>query len=422
LDPSVFEFLRTVLLLQGEPGEEEKGTREHIALRFQQLTGPVMAKAVEDTAFYRYNRLLCLNEVGGDPGLFGATIDDFHSRNAERLRSWPLSLVATSTHDTKRGVDAGARIAVLSEMPVDWGLAVRRWSRRNDHLHTLVDGVPAPNRRDEYTLYQALVGAWPYDREPLAQREPFIKRTCAFMEKAIREAKQETSWTRQNATYEAATLRFVTEALRDDGFVADLDGFCERLVVPAACNGLSGKLLKVCSPGVPDTYQGTELWNQVYVDPDNRGSVDFARRHALLDEIEAGRSEPLGLAQRLLDHWRDGAVKMYVQYVALSTRAAFREVFRQADYEPLHGGEHVVAFVRRTRGAAVVVVAPRLVYRLTGGSGAWPVGTVWGDQKLALPSGAYREAFTGTRLVCSRGRLPLAEILAHFPVALLVRE
>jgi (1->4)-alpha-D-glucan 1-alpha-D-glucosylmutase len=376
-------------------------------MRFQQLTGPVMAKAVEDTAFYRYNRLLALNEVGADPSRFGTAVDQFHHDNLERLRSWPLAMLTTSTHDTKRGEDAAARIAVLTEMPVEWRRAVTRWSRTNERHRVQTDAGEAPSRRDEYTFYQALVGALPsggVDAE-------FVARMVATMEKAVREAKEESSWVRPDPAYDAAVSRFVAGALGDRGFLADLHDFCERVATPGAVNGLARALLRLTSPGVPDTYQGSELWNHRFVDPDNRVPIDFERRRRMLAEIEGMD------AAGLLERWADGSPKLAVTRAALTLRARRRELFLQGDYEPIDGGEHVVAFARTHGDDRIVVVVPRFSWRLTRGDRRWPVGDVWRDARLELGPGRWRNVVTGETL--AGGDVRMADALATFPVALL---
>jgi len=382
----------------------------------------VMAKAVEDTAFYRYNRLLALNEVGGDPGRFGVGLDAFHQDNAERLRNWPLCMVTTSTHDSKRGEDAAARLAVLSEMPTEWMRSVMRWTRQTEPHRTAVDGEPAPTRRDQYTLFQALVGAWPPGWDGRQGREALVSRTARYLEKALREAKQETSWLRPNEAYEAAVRRYLEATLADDGFVADLGGFCARLSTPGAANSLAMVLLRVCAPGVPDTYQGAELWNQSYVDPDNRVEVDYQSRRRRLAELRVKGGDRAGLARALLQHWTDGTVKMYVLQQALLTRARLRDVFLRGDYEPVRAGDHVVSFVRGGSQGRVVAVAPRLSFRLTRGEQPWPIGAAWGDLRLVVPAGRYRDVFTDARFQVGDEPLRLADVLAILPVALLVEE
>jgi isoamylase len=416
LDPSVLDFLRA------EGSDEERRAQACFALRFQQLTGPVMAKAAEDTAFYRYNRLLALNDVGGDPARFDTSIEAFHAENVDRLRSFPLSMITTSTHDTKRGEDAAARIAVLSEMPTEWQRAVTRWARIAEHHKRLVDDRSAPSRSDEYNLYQALVGAWPFGWDGRRNRDDFTSRVTAFMDKAIKEAKQETSWTYPNARYEKAVRAFVEALLRDDAFMDDAASFCARIGTYGASNALAQTLLRICSPGIPDTYQGAELWNQSFVDPDNRRPVDYAVRRAALKEMREQKSTPGALSRSLLQRWTDGAIKLYVTHVALRTRSRLREVFLRGDYKPLSGGEHVVAFARTAAAERVVVVTPRLTYRLTGGERPWAVGEVWREQTLAIPRGRYVDALTGRRHQAARTALRLSELLTELPVALLVSE
>jgi (1->4)-alpha-D-glucan 1-alpha-D-glucosylmutase len=316
-------------------------------------------------------------------------------------------------------------------MPTEWLRTVSRWSRRTDRHRTQQDGVSLPSRRDEYTFFQAIVGAWPYGWDGQGEeREGFVQRTAAYMEKVIKEAKVETSWTRPNAAYEAAMRRFVEGSLRDDGFVADVAGFCDQLGLAGATNGLATTLLRLTAPGIPDTYQGSELWNQSYVDPDNRRPVDYAHRHAMLREIERGKRDPAALASALLDRWTDGAIKLYVTHAALETRARLRDVFLRGDYEPLATGEHLVGFVRGAapgrRGVAdgqVVVLVPRLPHRLAGGQRRWPTGDVWGDERVALPAGRFRDVFTGAVHQVVEDEPPrVATLLARLPVALLVRE
>jgi len=423
IDPSVFAFLQDMLLLRdggAAVSPELARARACFAMRFQQLTGPVMAKAVQDTAFYRYNRLLALNEIGSSPTSFGTSIESFHAQNQERLRAWPLSMTTTSTHDSKRGEDAAARIAVLSEMPSDWLRAVTRWSRTAEPYRVLIDGMYAPSRRVEYTLFQALVGAWPCDFGETTDRKAFSARVAAFIDKAIKEEKEETSWICPNPGYEAATRKFVESLLLDKDFVEDCAAFCGRLATYGAANGLAQTLLRICSPGIPDTYQGAELWNQSFVDPDNRRPVDFARRQALLAEI-CGEKDLLALSQRLLVHWTDGGIKLYVLRAALRLRASHRDLFIRGEYEPIIVDEHVVAFMRSGRGERALVVTPRLSFRLTRGEVPWPLGAVWQDRQLPVPSGTYRDVLTG-QLHVSHGALALSALLAHLPVSLLLFE
>ncbi|HEU4537509.1 MAG TPA: malto-oligosyltrehalose synthase, partial [Polyangiaceae bacterium] len=422
VDGSVFAFLEAVLLMRAQGGSAD-AEQERFALQFQQLTGPVTAKSVEDTAFYRYNRFINRNEVGADPAKFAVSVEEFHAHNAERLRRWPLGMVTLSTHDAKRGEDASARLAALTEVPDEWRRAVGRWSRRAGKLKVGTNGSTAPSRGDEYLFYQALVGAWPYGWDGgAAGRDEFVERLVAFMAKATKEAKLRTSWTNPDPAYDEAVAAFVRGLFADEGFVDDARAFCELIAPTGATNGLAQALLRYCAPGVADTYQGTELWNQSLVDPDNRRPVDFGRCRQLLAEIVRRKHEPRALAADLLGRYADGAVKLYVTHVALESRRDRRPLFLCGDYEALAGDENVVAFTRAHGAERLVCCVPRLPRGLTRGDRPFPVGDAWGDRSLALPhSGRYRNALTGAMLE-ARGELALAEVFADFPVALLFLE
>lgn len=440
---SIFDFIRDTLLLRNyeEFPEDDRGKLIEFVMKFQQLTGPVMAKGVEDTAFYVYNCLLSLNEVGGSPEQFGISVKDFHRRNLERQRRWPHSMLATSTHDTKRGEDVRARINVLSEMPSLWRAALTRWSRMNASKKTLVDRQPAPDRNDEYFLYQTLVGAWPTGATATAEFDDFRDRVVGYMAKATKEAKVHTSWINPNDKYDAAVGDFVRRILSDgerSRFLKDFRSFQRTVAYFGLFNSLAQTVLKLTSPGVPDIYQGTELLDLSLVDPDNRRPVDYHRRASLLSDIKKRVSEAgdnLGeLAKQLLDVGQDGQVKLYVIYRVLSFRRANASLFASGQYVPLEAtgekAEHVCAYARLLKGAEVVVAVPRLVVGLTQGVEQAPVGAeVWLDTWLELPhdkKGArYRNVFTGeTSTVDSRGGklgLPLADVLHIFPVAMLER-
>ncbi len=418
LDPSIFDFIQGILLVSDAATEEEREEHERFALRFQQLTGPVMAKAVEDTAFYRYHRLIALNEVGGDPSEFGISLERFHAQYAERLRSWPLSMVTTSTHDTKRGEDAAAVIAVLTEIPREWRAAVIEWSDlalRHKSVHG--DGS-VPTRRDEYMFYQALVGAWPFGWDGNAGRDQFIARLQEFMDTATHEAKEETSWLSPNENYDQGVARFVEGVLEDDALRAKMHGFIASIGTHGATNGIAKVLLRLCSPGVPDTYQGSELYNQSLADPDNRGEMDYARRRALLREINDAQDRG-ALIERLLRDWADGALKLFVTQVALQTRKQLRHIFLHGDYAALPAGDHAIAFSRTAAKESFIVCVPRFSRRLTGGERPWPLAEVWGEQSILVPVGRFRDAFTG-REVHTGGTLRLADCFRSFPLALLV--
>ncbi|HET9211165.1 MAG TPA: malto-oligosyltrehalose synthase [Thermoanaerobaculia bacterium] len=392
LPADLFDFFRALLLLEVR-GEVES----ELVMRFQQLTGPAMAKGVEDTAFYNFHRLIALNEVGGSPGDFGLRVEAFHRLMAESQRLWPRSLLATSTHDTKRGEDVRARISLLSEIPEQWGEAARRWYERNAR-HRRGD---FPDRNAEYLFYQTLVGAWPISAE----------RAAAYMEKAAREAKVHTSWTRQNAEYEEALRAFVTGVLEDKDFVADLEAFVAPLVGPGRTNSLAQTLLKLTAPGVPDFYQGSEIWDLSLVDPDNRRPVDYGLRRRLLDDLKRGLA-----SEEILARMDDGLPKLWLIHQGLHLRRRLPEAFGpDGAYEPLRAAgpraEHLVAFMRGVRGGAVAAIAPRLPLRLQGD---------WQGTLLELPPGSWRDELNGEEI--AGGSRPVAELLARFPVALLARS
>jgi (1->4)-alpha-D-glucan 1-alpha-D-glucosylmutase len=422
ISASVFSFLQSLLLLEPEGTAEEQAERTAFALRFQQLTGPVMAKAVEDTAFYRYVRLVCMNEVGGNPGAFATAPEAFHRGNFERVRAWPLSMTTTSTHDTKRGEDAAARIAVLSEMPARWRREVRRWSEIADGFRSEVDGDPAPTRKHEYLFYQSLVGAWPVGWNGEDGRTEFEQRLVGYLEKAGKEAKEVTSWTNPDTRYDAAVSSFVKAALGSDTLMGAVRSFTKLIAPYGATNSLSQCTLRLCCPGIPDTYQGAELWNQSLVDPDNRRPVDYSHRRSVLAHIRERSGEPLSLARELLETHEDGRVKLYVTHVALHARKNHRDLFLRGDYEAIPAGHHVVAFTRGFEASRMVCAVQRHSYIKTKGERPFALGDVWGDEPLAVPyPGKYRNLFTGALVVVS-GDLLLREVFADFPVALFVRE
>ena len=436
-DTSVFEFLRDVLLLRFATGvtEPERVEQCRFGMKFQQLTGPVMAKGLEDTAFFIYNRLTSLNEVGADPAQFGVATDAFHRQNADRLANWPGGMLTSSTHDTKRSEDVRARISVLSELPMEWRAALNRWARLNRKHKTRVDGAAAPDRNDEYLLYQTLLGTWPLDDPSPAG---FTDRIVAFMRKATREAQIHTSWVNPNDAYEAATERFVRAILAPTAtnpFLAGSAPLRDRVAHAGLFNALSQQLLKLTAPGVPDIYQGTELWDFSLVDPDNRRPVDFATRgralRALSRRRDAGR-----LARDLLAAKTDGRIKLFLTQTTLTYRRAAPELFQSGAYLPLSPegsrAEHVCAFARRLGDREAIVLVPRLIARLTGDATTDPIGeSVWGETRLMLPGDPgtelpdYRNIFTGEVLTphSENGRfsLSLAAVLSQFPVALLTR-
>lgn len=387
IDPSLLEFLRDLLVKRISGPQENE-----FALRFQQLSGPVMAKGVEDTTFYRFNRLVSLNEVGGNPGRFGSSVEEFHEANARMARDWPGTLLASSTHDTKRSEDVRARISLLAEIPEEWGAAVARWAAMNaGHKR---DGLPDANA--EYLLYQVLVGAHPLD----------VDRAVAFMEKASREAKEHTSWVDPVAAYDEALAAFVRAVLADDAFTADLAAFTDPLISAGRRSSLAQMLLKLTSPGVPDIYQGTELWDLSLVDPDNRRPVDYDVRRALLAQVKGAS------AAEVLQAEDDGAPKIWLTQRVLDVRRRLPDCFERASYEPLPAaGEREANVVAYVRGGRVAVIVPRLVMGLRHG---------WGDTTVTLPEGRWTDELGGS--TADVGPVSLAALLSGFPVALLVRN
>jgi (1->4)-alpha-D-glucan 1-alpha-D-glucosylmutase len=428
---SIYAFLRRVLLAEAE-NEDTRERYLDFAMHFQQLTAPVAAKGVEDTAFYRSVRLLALNEVGGDPRRFGSSVAHLHEQNARRAAVRPHEMLATATHDAKRGEDVRARLAVLSEIPDRWRHSLGRWSRLNARFLVRAEGARAPSALDEYVFYQTVVGAWPIeliagDLDPEALRA-FADRVAEYLRKAAREAKLHTSWTNPDEAYENALEAFVRRALdpaQAPRFLEAVRAFAAELAPSALANGLAQTVLRATAPGVPDTYQGAELWDLNLVDPDNRRPVDFAARAAALGTLDgalaAGTSRE-ELVAELLTHWHDGRIKLYVLGTLLRRRA--ERAWPAAAYQALAAAgeraEHVVAYAR---GEAIVVVA-RLPRTLAGPN--LPLGAVWQATELPLPEAAaerYRDALTGREItpLAREGRrvLPLDDVLAQLPVAVL---
>ena len=370
-----------------------EGELEHdFVMRFQQLTGPTMAKGAEDTACYCFNRLIALNLVGGDPSQFGMSPEAFHQRCEQARSRWPHSMLTTSTHDTKRSEDVRMRICLLSEIPHQWRAVVARWSAQNEK-HRRGDW---PDRNLEYFYYQTLVGAWPLP----------LDRALLVMEKTALEARQHTSWTRRNPAYDAALRDFVTGTLGDKEFIADLERFVSRVAEPAQINSLAETLLKLATPGVPDIYQGTELWDLSLVDPDNRRAVDFARRERLLAELNHLSVE------QVWQRREEGLPKMWLIQKTLQFRRRNPGLFgADGDYEPLHArgakAAHVVAFAR---GARALIIVPRLGMRR---------GNDWVGTTLRLPEGDWLNELTGE--AAGSGEREVGELLRRFPVALLSR-
>ena len=438
---SVFDFIQDVLLLQFPPtfSAVHKQSWLDFVKRFQQVTGPIMAKGVEDSAFYLYNRLVSLNEVGGSPERFGISTEAFHGQNRERCKNRRHAMLATSTHDTKRSEDVRARINVLSEIPEQWRKALSRWNRRNRNHGITVEDKSAPDRNEEYLLYQTLVGTWPDATPDSEEFARFRTRIKAYMVKALREAKVHTSWISPNVPYEDAVATFIQTILTEsphNKFIPDFQLFQELTAACGQFNSLSQTLLKITSPGIPDFYQGNELWDFSLVDPDNRRAVDFRLRKKLLEALllKEASEGAAATAREVVANRCNGSIKMYLTHKALNFRAAHRELFADGSYHPLtvegiHAG-NICVFERYLRGSSILVVVPRLCSRLIQSSSGMPLGEeVWQDTRITVPAesapGCYRNIFTDeiVHLAGQGGRLTLAvrDILALYPVALLVR-
>ncbi len=362
-------------------------------MRFQQFCGPAMAKGVEDTVFYDFNRLVSLNEVGGDPGVFGISPADFHAANIERQKNYPRAMLASSTHDTKRSEDVRARISVISEIPTEWKSCVERWSEHNQSHRT----NDFPDRNTEYLIYQTMLGAWPIETD----------RLLAYLEKACREGKQETNWLSPNEEFEAAVKSFVEQIYKDQKFLADFQDFVNRVIEPGRINSLSQTLLKFTVPGIPDTYQGTELSDLSLVDPDNRRRVDYDLRRRLLFELK--NLTPTEILKRS----DEGLPKLWLVQQALKVRRMHESAFGDTGtYTPLAvSGEkqnHALAFLRSD---SIMVLVPLLPAKLA---------TSWGQTTIAMPSGSWNNVLSGTEL--RGGVQEIGKILSGFPVALLVRH
>jgi (1->4)-alpha-D-glucan 1-alpha-D-glucosylmutase len=437
-DTTIFDFIAEVLLTSIAEGQDAVYRRNVInfAMKFQQFTSPVMAKGLEDTAFYRFNRLVSLNEVGGDLRRFGTTLSEFHRANQARLRDWPHSMLASSTHDSKRSEDVRARINVLSEIPELWNNRVREWRRLNLLLKQTVNDQPAPSRNDEYLLYQTLLGAWPL--QPLEQETEwnnFRDRINSYMLKAIREAKANTSWINQNLEYERAMSSFVQSLLKpgdENRFLREFLSFQQRIAFLGVWNSLSQTLLKLTSPGVPDIYQGNELWDFSLVDPDNRRRVDYALGQTMFDSIRPWGSNPNpSLLAPLLENPNDGRLKLFLTWRTLCFRQQNSQLFQQGEYQPVSAegtkANYVVAFTRKLGPATALVVAPRLIAGLLEENQHPPIGSrLWSETRLNLSRLARHSRltniFTGETLSIDQdeGRqgLELSAIFSAFPVAL----
>lgn len=437
LNQSIFLFMKRVLLLEfsADMDDETRQAWLNFTMKFQQITGPVMAKGVEDTAFYVYNRLVSLNEVGGSPDRFGTSPDTFHGQNIERMKNWPYALITSSTHDTKRSEDVRARISLLSEIPREWKEHVTLWARLNRKKKMVVNNRKVPDSNEEYLLYQTLVGSWPFGAVSDDGYESYKGRIKAYMAKAAKEAKANTSWINPDRMYEEAMAVFVDTILdrkRDNPFLADFLPFQQRVSFFGMYTSLAQTLLKICSPGVPDFYQGTEVWNLSLVDPDNRMPVDYGLRMHMLDEMreQLSRRDAAAYAKDLTTSMEDGRIKLYVTYRTLGLRRKTRDVFEKGEYIPLETtgtrSGHVMAFARRFLNTMIVVVVPRFIAKVLSSPGT-TFEEMWEDTMVIVPEGPdeeiFRNVLTGEEVARTRRQgfsgLACSGLFRGFPVALL---
>ncbi len=441
INESIFDFLKDILTLKYPENFENNSKKEwtDFVMRFQQITGPVMAKGLEDTALYVYNRLVSLNEVSGNPDRFGTPVETFHGQNIETNKFWPNSLIATSTHDSKRSEDVRSRINVLSEIPEEWREYLIHWKRLNKKKKVIIDGQMVPDSNEEYLLYQTLLGAWPVESMNTSEHEIFVKRIKDYMLKALREAKVNTSWKNPNVTYENAMMDYIEIILknvRGNQFLKDFHIFQKKISHCGMYNSLSQTLLKITSPGIPDFYNGTEIWDFSLVDPDNRRPVNYDIRINIIGELKRRESElPLyELARELTTLRENGKIKLYLIYKSLNYRMRNRELFEKGEYIPLSAiGEknyNICTFARRIDSENVIIATPRFFTKLIPQTDILPFGReVWKDTSIVIPFAEYgvkyRNIFTG-EIVTTEERdgtvlLLLSDIIKNFPVALLER-
>jgi len=433
----VFDFIQELLLkTPTETGPLQWSDVYPFVMKFQQTTSPVMAKGVEDTAFYRYNRLVSLNEVGGEPSQFGISLSAFHERMRERQHLWPASLSATSTHDTKRSEDVRARIHVLSEMPKEWKACLARWHRLNKKKKARLDDQEVPSRNEEYLLYQTLLGSWPFASLGSQVYQEFCQRIEHYMAKALKEAKAHTSWINTNEAYEEAVCSFVRNILdprQSSLFLGDFLPFQEKIARYGMYNALSQLVLKITAPGIPDFYQGTELWDLSLVDPDNRRPVDYGHRQQLLKQLDPDGFQPSEqFFRNLVTNYTDGRIKLFLTRTLLNYRRQHHTLFQEGDYQPLETlGEkrhHLCAFQRSWEGQSIVVVVPRLLHHVVPDPEVLALGeSVWGDTMVVMPQNGqtttFRNIFT-EETVSSTARdqyqvLPGASLFHQLPIAMM---
>ena len=425
IEESVFNFLRDILLFRFPENLDAQAREEHMhfVLKFQQFTGPIMAKGLEDTVFYIYNRLAALNEVGGEPQLFGLSVDSFHERNLNRHRNRPATLLATSTHDTKRSEDVRARMLAISEIPELWRRSLQKWRTVNRRWKKEISESEAPDANEEYLLYQTLLGTWPVAPDGIPERNvggEYIERIQDYMIKALNEAKLNTSWIQPNEPWLAAARDFVAKILQPSAknkFLSTFLPVAKEIARLGAINSLAQTLLKLTSPGVPDIYQGNEIWDYSLVDPDNRRPVDYKFRAEMLSCLSSKTLE------ELLQNWPDGRIKLFLTQRALQFRNEHFDLFRSGNYLPLRAaGEHAdccIAFARQLERQIAVVIVPRLSSRF----GFPPISKQWGDTAIELPEGlsfeSGHEVFSGRELPIQNRQARLADAMSMLPFAMI---
>jgi (1->4)-alpha-D-glucan 1-alpha-D-glucosylmutase len=399
---------------------EEKNEWFHFIKKFQQFTGPLMAKAGEDTTFYIYNRLISLNEVGSDPSVFGISVKNFHEFNLYRQEHWPFSMNASSTHDTKRGEDVRSRINVLSELPKEWNFAVKTWSKINQSKKRSLNKLLAPDKDDEYFIYQTLIGAFPFIDTDFGS---FKQRMKEYIVKAVREAKVHTAWIKPDTEYEEACVNFIDGILGFRDFLDVFVPFQKRISFYGVFNSLSQTLLKITSPGVVDFYQGSELWDLNLVDPDNRRPVDYEARIKILDDFKKEEDDLLKVVQQLLKDPSDGRIKLFLIYRGLQCRKAFKQLFQKGNYVPLNVSglwhNNLIAFGRCHKNDYSVTIVPRFLTQIFSDK-QLPLGEPWRDTSVAISSvwpKAWRNVMTGEELICGEA-IPVSQALKRFPVGL----
>lgn len=420
---SIFDFIQNVLLLEHPEGleEQQKVERQNFVMRFQQLTGPVMAKGLEDTASYRFYPLSSLDEVGSDLQSFGISIEDFHKKNLEKLEAWPYAMLTTTTHDTKRSEDVRARLNILSEIPLEWEQALHRWNQINEH-HKIEDGEEViPDRNEEYLLYQTLIGTWPLDNMAIDEHQNYIARIQNYMEKAVKEAKVHSSWINPNVHHDQGVHQFVEKILTMDGtnnFLNDFKTFVPKISSLGLLNSLSQLLLKLTSPGVPDIYQGNEIWDFSLVDPDNRRPVDYAIRRQLLENLDS--------LQDYIENPNDGRIKFFITQRTLQLRKKLSKLFREGIYLPLNVKgkmqNHMIAYARVLEEKAVVVLAGRFFSFFMRDFQHYMQENTWHDTIVELPpeftKRPFKNIYTNMEF-SSSDVIPLQDVLQPIPLTVL---